>query len=181
MERRANVIIRYSTPAPYRKLIEVIDSETGDILLSKREDDISGAFAAGEKFATAELTIVRDISDVGEVRTVRYGEDIICGGWKDRGTRRRGGNKSYVKLYPSRLNDLSDRLKLALVKLTPYVRVDGYINNSRGKRKALKSEEIFAIWGVSHSTGYEMLSQLGGVIEKTDEGFRLDKKLIGRG
>lgn len=178
------LIIRQTTPTPYRTTIEVIDPDSGEILFSKREDDIKAAFAAGEMFATAELTVVRDITEYGgEMRSVRIGDEVVCGGWNNKQIRRRGGKKSYVKIFPDKFNELPDKMALALIRLAPFVRVDGYLNGPSNKRRANKAEDLFAIWGLAPSAGYEMLAALKErqIIVKDDGGFSLDKKTIGRG
>lgn len=178
------LIIRQTTPTPYRTTIEVIDPDSGEVLFSKREDDIKAAFAAGEMFATAELTVVRDITEEGgEMRSVCLGDEVVCGGWRNKRYRKRGGKKSYVKIYPERINELPNKMALAVIRLAPFVRVDGYLNGPSNKRRAKKAEDLFAIWGLSSSAGYEMLAALRerSLIVKDDGGFNLDKKLMGRG
>ncbi|MEG1660901.1 MAG: hypothetical protein RR332_00155 [Clostridiales bacterium] len=125
-------------------------------MFTKTEDDIDLAFAAGENYATAELTIIRNVADNGaEFRAAYSSSDYILGGWlgRHKGIRKRGGRKSYVKLYPAKIIDMPDNMAVALLRLSPYVRADGYLSNGNGKRKAKNISEIFSLLRVSKTRG----------------------------
>lgn len=185
-DNQFTVTIRTRVPRPWKKIIEVIDCTTGEVLLAKADDDIDNAFASGETICRKELTIRRDVNENGaEFRQV-YGDggQDYCQGWVKplRRARIRGGAKSYTKIYPDKFNLLTDKQQLALFKLSGFVKTDGLIADN-GKRRAATVEQIFGAWGVANSSGYKMLGELKtlGVIRKEDGGYFINKDFMGRG
>ena len=50
---------------PYCRIINVLDLETGEILLSKTEGDVQAAFANGYNACAAEVVISRQMAETG--------------------------------------------------------------------------------------------------------------------
>ena len=183
-------VILVETPIhPYCKILNVIDIETGEVLLSKTEGNVQAAFANGYNACQAEVIISREINQYGaeyrEVRGIGQGEPLYCKGWMGASAnskRRLGGKRSYVKTYCDRVLSLPDNLILPLLKLSQYVNVEGKLVDS-SRRRPLKAADFGQIWCVKHSRCFDYIQSLKGarVLISQAGAYYLNKDYIGRG
>lgn len=183
-------VILVETPIhPYCKILNVIDVENGEVLLSKTEGDVQAAFANGYSACQAEVIISRERNQNGaeyrEVRGVGQGSPLYCKGWMGAAANskgRVGGKKSYVKTYCDRVLDLPDQLIVPLLKLGRYVNVEGKLVDS-SRRRALKAKDFEQIWGVKHSRCFDYIRSLKDyqVLVSQAGAYYLNKDYIGRG
>lgn len=174
---------------PYCKIINVIDIETGEVLVSKTQGDVQSAFANGYNACRTEVVISREISQNGgeyrEVRGLDQPGTLYCKGWmggSNTPKKRIGGKKSYVKTYCDKLFTLPDNLVLPLLKLARYVNVEGKLIDA-SCRRPLRADDLGVIWGVKHSRCYDYIRSFKGyqVLTYQDGAYYINKDFIGRG
>ena len=181
-ERRKRVILRCREPAPYRRIFEVFDEETGELILQKWEDDIGAAFAAGERLAHGELTVLRDQGENGAFcYSVTAPSGFTVSGWTaDRKTpRKRGGRKNYMKLHAEKAQELDDETALALFRLANNINAKGVIVDSK-RYRPLSADGIGALLGLQRSRTFAKLRKLrdAGVLMVEDGKYIVNKQFL---
>lgn len=177
------VYIKKFSPAPYVSVIEVIDVETGEVLISKREDDVAQALAHG-KIAYAQMEVRDTYTEDGRLcRTAATKDGFILSVWQ-RGAKqppKRGGKRSYVKVQ-SKMLKLDKAMQQALLALGLYICTSGKLSDS-SRRRPLSSEAIFSLWGCSKTKGYALLRQLkqAGAIIKHEGAYFVSREYMSRG
>lgn len=181
-ERSIRVILRRREPAPYRRIVEVIDEETGEVLLQTWEDDVGAAFAAGERVTHGTFTILRDKGENGAFcysLTDPYG--LILSGWTaDKKTpRKRGGRKNYMKLHAEKAQELDDETALALFRLANNINAKGVIVDGK-RHRPLSADGIGDLLGVKRSQAFAKLRKLrnAGVLTVEDGKYIVNKQFL---
>lgn len=177
------VYIKKISPTPYISVIEVIDAETGEVLISKREDDVAQALAHG-KIAYAQMEIRDNRTEDGRLcRTAATKDGFILSTWQKgiKTSPKRGGKKSYVKVQPKML-ELDKVMQQALLALALYICTSGKLSEGN-RRRPLSSEAIFTLWGCSRTKGYALLRQLkqAGAIIKHEGAYFVSREYMSRG
>ena len=175
---------------PYCRIINVLDLETGEILLSQTEGDVQAAFANGYNACAAEVVISRQMAETGgEYRIVTdrmQTERVYCQGWYGNHTggqkKRVGGKKSYIKFYPDKMGGLPNPVLLAALRLAPYVNTQGCLK-PRGRHNPLDVDTISCLLSIDKKRCYRLLQEMRsfGLITKLDGAYYLNKDYIGRG
>lgn len=182
MEKRL-VYINTCAPGPYCTLTQVIDAITGEILLEQRQDDVEHALNSGTNIAYTQAMVKRETTTDGNIcLSVSTPDGFILSHWNSgKKKSRRGGRKSYVKLYPACL-ELAPPQQNCLIRLSPYLAVNGKLMDQKARRP-LSAAKIFTIWECSRSQGYRLLQTLNkkGIITKCDGAFYLNRKYLARG
>lgn len=186
-----NVVFLEVETTPYCRNIKVVDIDTGVVLAENIIGDYKEAFANGYNACAGEFVVTREQNENGfEYRTVTdpVKETIFCGGWAEEGRhkkvggRKRGGKKSYVKLHPEKLAELSDSMLVRAIRLSGNISTNGNLVNPKNRRK-LGVEELANIWGVEKRRAFDILGGLkeAGVIESIDDHYRINSEFLGRG
>lgn len=173
------VYIHIRKPKAYRVITEVVDAESGELLLQKWQDDISAALAAGERVMHAEVCVTVEETPAGAVCHTISSEDGYCLPVFQH-KQKRVNQFRYVKLYFGRLLALAASEREALLMLAPYLRQDGRL--MRGRRP-LDTAGLYELWGLRQSQGYQRLAALRekGALEKRKGGYYLSKEFLSRG
>lgn len=168
---------------PYASVVEVIDAETGEVLISKRDDDVMQALAHG-KIAYAQMEIRDTYTEDGCLcRTAAAKDGFILSVWQKgaKAPRKRGGKRSYVKVH-SKMLKLDKAMQQALLALGLYICTSGKLSDS-SRRRPLSAEAIFSLWGCSRTKGYALLRQLkqAGAIIKHEGAYFVSREYMSRG
>ena len=182
-----------------RKEKLVIDTETGEVVLSGPEADIEEVFAKGANAAEAVLVVGRERKENGATYIVvsDYNREKpkTLGGWWQ-GFKRRtskkpkhtGGKPAYLKLMLAELAEVTEKLSEkelgTVLKLAKYIDWHtGVLINAKTKMP-LTAEELERILGCSRATLTYRLNNLkqAGVIEADSEGrFIFSRDLLQKG
>ena len=176
-----SVYFRERKPLPYRRIVEVVDAESGEVLLQKWEDDIAQALAAGEKSMQATFRITVDEREDGTAccHTFATEDGYLEAVWK-KPRRRRAQRYRFVMLYFEKVLALGPRERESLLQIAPNMRRDGRL--MQGAR-ALDAEGLADLWQVGRSAAYERISALkaAGALEKREDGYWVSKDFLRRG
>ena len=189
-DRKYETIFVETKINPYCRIINVLDQETGEILLSKTDGDVQAAFANGYNACATEVVISREMAETGrEYRIVTdrtQAESVYCQGWYGIHTggqkKRVGGKKSYLKFYPDKMGELPNTVLLAALRLAPYANTQGCLK-PRGRHNPLNAEAIANLLSLDKKRCYRLLQEMRtlGLISKLDGAYYLNKDFIGRG
>ena len=183
--RNVRIITERNNPRPWHNTVYIKDAETGEILFSIPKDNVAEAIKNGD-WARAEAVFdVTERSDGVKLFTVRemHGDYGIGTYGDKRPPRKRGGKKSYVKLYPNEILELNEREQLALLAVVPFLMPDGSLKKKWGKTMGATEVALLLARDGSERTGWSILKTLRekGVIYDDDGIPKLHRKFIGRG
>ena len=168
----------------FSTIYRVLDIETGEVLYEREEENANKAFDSGLNATSAYVTIRRQVMDDGrECKTVEQNGEIICVSWnKPFKVRKRGGEKSYVKLYPEAMSCLKDEVISGLVKLTPFIMPDGTLKD-RKRRRYLTKQQALAALGFGRDKGRRIWQSMvdSGAVQYADSIIRIDRQYLARG
>lgn len=195
---RGNVAICIEDLGHSRKLLRVVDTDTGEILLKKYECEKIELFPDGYNAVIREMMFSREILPNGaemiyvshpdrpellyftkilSSEEKRFGQKKGTG--KGRG-RTRGKEKSLSISETSyqKLQTLDDASLGFLLRLGTLARHDTGLIAKRGK--PMQQDDIFTALNATERTGKRRLADLIqiGVIEKTEEGYFLSKNMV---
>ena len=183
--RTVRIITERDYDRPWRCTIYIHDAETGELLLTKSKDNVAEAIKHGD-WARAEA--VFDVDERGDgvkLFTAREADgDYGIGTYGDkRPPRKKGGKKSYAKIYPNEFNTLEDRERLALLAVAPFIMPDGSLKRKWGKTMDADAVADALANGKSRATGWRILKTLRekGVIFDDEGTVKIHRKFIGRG
>lgn len=168
----------------FSTIYRVLDIETGEVLFEREEENINKAFSGGLETVSGYMTVRRQImADGRECRTVECNGDILCVGWnKPLKTRKRGGKKSYVKLYPDKIATLKDEVINGLIKLAPFIMPDGTLKD-RKRRRYLSKTQALAALGFGRDKNRRLWQAMidSGVLFIADGIIHIDREYLARG
>lgn len=171
---------------PWRKTIYVFDADSGELLLTKSQDNIAEALKHGS-WARAEAVFdIKEREDGIQLFTAREADGDFCIGTygEKRPQRKRGGKKSYTKLFGDEFLKLEDKEQLALLATVPFLMPDGTLRRKK-KDRPLGATDVAAILAKDRGRtyGFQMLKSLKekGVIYDEDGALKVHRKFIGRG
>ena len=179
-ERRLEVVLRCREPKPYRRIWEVLDGETGELLLQRWEDDLAVAFAAGETLVHGEMTVIRNLDP--DTKASCYGLSTASGfqmtAWQagEKPRRKRGGKKNYMKLHAEKAQELDDETALALFRLANNINSRGEVVDNK-RHRPLSAAGIGKLWGLQRSQAFARLKKLkeAGVLTTEDGKYIVNK------
>lgn len=172
-------------PSDFCVIYRATNTKTGEIVFERVEDNLGKALSAGLSEIDARVTIKKQETKYGaECYSISTpGGEIHLVGWKAGGRPpKRGGKKSYVKLNPDTVSSLPDELLAPLVKLAPYIKVNGLLTDKK-RRRRLSKNAVLSIWGYGINKGARIWGLMvdAGILYEQEEGFYLNRIYLSRG
>lgn len=167
----------------FSTIYRVVDIDTGEVVFEREEDDANKLFTNGFEASKAYVTIRRQrLNDGRECTSVEQNGEIICVAWDKPYKRRRGGKKSYVKVYPDVILGLKEEVTIALLRLSPYIMVDGTLKDIKRRRYLSKSQALAAL-GYGRDKAQRIWREMidGEILTYADHIIRLNRQYIARG
>ena len=167
-------------PNSYTKTYRVTDTETGEVLFERTEEDPEKAFGNGRSVVCAYMQIQKEEKENGvEVVTFSHGEsEFYRAAWSKPKpkTSRKWRRWSYFKEIAS----LPEEQQLAIIKILPFVKNNGLIVNDRGR--ALDAPAIRGLFFMGKNKTYRVWNGLieNMVLEEREKGWFITEKYCQR-